>query len=53
MNKEQIEILVGGLSLALKLAGMQINVAEGLTEEEKQAFIARIQAAQLSVPDWE
>lgn len=52
MTPVEIEALVGGLILLIQLVNQQIGDATGLTEEEKAAFVARIQAAQTSVPEW-
>ena len=53
MTPLQIEALISGLVLMIQLANQQISGTDKLTDEEKAAYIARIKAAQLAVPDWE
>jgi hypothetical protein len=53
MTPVEIEALIAGIALMIQLINQQIATSDKLTEEEKAAFIARIKAAQASVPDWE
>lgn len=53
MTPLEIEALVSGLVLMIQLVNSQLAGTDKLTDEEKAAFVARIKAAQLSVPDWE
>jgi hypothetical protein len=53
MNPAEIEALISGLILIIQLVSDQLGASDKLTDEEKAAFVARIKAVQLAVPDWE
>jgi hypothetical protein len=59
MTPEQIVALVGALvqlspliPLIIQWANDQVQNNENLTQEEKDAYIARIKVAQASIPEW-
>ncbi len=52
MTPIEIELAVNALIILIQVLGTQLAKAEGLTPEQKQAFIDRITAAQLSIPEW-
>jgi hypothetical protein len=53
MTPLEIQALVSGLVLMIQLVNQQLETTDKLTDEEKAAFVERIKAAQVAVPDWE
>ena len=52
MTPVEIEALVSGLILMIQLVNQKLSGTDKLTDEEKAMFVARIKAAQDSVPEW-
>lgn len=53
MTPVEIELMVSALISLIQLLSAKLAQAEGLTPEQKQAFIDRISAAQNAIPEWE
>ncbi len=52
MTPVEIELAINALVSLIQVLGTQLAKAEGLTAEQKQAYIDRITAAQNSIPEW-
>lgn len=52
MTPVEIEMAVNALVILIQVLGTQLAKAEGLTQEQKQAYLDRITAAQAAIPEW-
>lgn len=53
MTPVEIELAISALVTLIQLFTTQLAQAEGLTKEQKQAYLDRITAAQNAIPKWE
>jgi len=52
MTAIEIGLMVNAVIALIQVLTTQLAQAEGLTSEQKQAFIDRIKVAQNSIPEW-
>ncbi len=52
MNPLQLEMAINALIILIQVIVSQLNTAENLTPEQKQAYIDRITSAQNSIQEW-
>jgi hypothetical protein len=52
MNPVELELAISALVTLIQLFTTQLAQAEGLTPEQKQAYLDRITAAQNAIPEW-
>ena len=52
MTPLEIAAAVNALVILIQVLGPAIARAEGLTPEQKQAYMDRISAAQAAIPEW-
>jgi hypothetical protein len=52
MNPLQIEMAINAIVILIQVLTTQLAQAEGLTAEQKQAYLDRITAAQVAIPEW-
>ncbi len=53
MTLLEIDLAVNALIVLIQFLTTQLAQAEGLTPEQKQAYLDRITAAQNAIPEWE
>lgn len=52
MTTIEITLMVNAIIALIQVLTTQLAQAEGLTPEQKQAFIDRISTAQNAIPEW-
>ncbi len=52
MTPLEIELAINAVIVLIQVLGTQLAQAEGLTPEQKQAYLDRITAAQNAIPEW-
>lgn len=52
MSPLELELAISALVTLIQLFTTQLAQAEGLTKEQKQAYLDRITAAQNAIPEW-